>query len=57
MILVLVLIVATLVGCSSVSSPTASPQTQTSVRQAVCEQHGGLWHTDIESCEFQSPRR
>ena len=53
--LLLALAVVTLVGCSSVSSPSASPETQISVRQVTCQHHGGLWIN--ESCEFQSPAR
>jgi hypothetical protein len=55
MTILLVLVVVPLVGCSSFSSPSASPAT--SLRQALCERDGGLWHADSENCEMQSPAR
>jgi len=53
MTFLLVLAVVPLVSCSSLSSPSASPET--SVREVACQRNGGVWRAD--SCEIQSPAR
>ncbi len=47
-------ILTLLFGCArySSSSPSASPG---SIRQALCQRDGGVWHADGADCEMQSP--